>query len=485
MNDAEIRLAVKIDDSSATKSVDNIEGKVKSLQNTFIGVGSKLSLAVTAPITGLVAMGINYNKQMEQYQASLETMLGSTDKATKRIDEIKKFAAKTPFETADLMKAEQTMLAFGLSANKTQDYMQMLGDVSQGNKEKFSGLTLAFSQVQSTGRLMGQDLLQMINQGFNPLQIISEKTGRSMADLKKDMEKGAISSEMVADAFKSATSKGGRFYKAMDKQSGTTAGKMSTMTDAFNQSLGDLTTTLLPLFTNIVSGLTKIFTLFSSLNGPAKTFILILLGLATIVGPLMTIVGGFMALSGALSIGMLPLLAIIAGIALVITAIVFLLQNFDKIKKWFSGFFTFIKNIWNSIVGIFKTIGTTIANAISGTIKGVVNTILGWAVNIINGFIKAINLAIGTINKIPGVDIKKLTLLKAPKLATGTNYMPNDGLAYLHQGEAVVPKKYNPAMGGMQSITVQIPDIYLDGQKVSRTVIPYITKTVKTSGGNI
>ena len=79
-------------------------------------------------------------------------------------------------------------------------------------KNKLSSLTLAFSQVQSTGRLMGQDLLQMIGQGFNPLQIISEKTGRSMADLKKDMENGAISADMVTEAFKIATSEGGRFF---------------------------------------------------------------------------------------------------------------------------------------------------------------------------------------------------------------------------------------------------------------------------------
>ena len=77
-------------------------------------------------------------------------------------------AAKTPFEMGDLASASQTLLSFGDDANKVQGHLKMLGDISLGNKEKFNGLALVFGQVQSQGKLMGQDHLQMINAGFNP-----------------------------------------------------------------------------------------------------------------------------------------------------------------------------------------------------------------------------------------------------------------------------------------------------------------------------
>jgi len=64
-------------------------------------------------------------------------------------------------------------------------------------------------------------------------------------------------------------------------------------------------------------------------------------------------------------------------------------------------------------------VGTSIGNAIGGAVKGVVNSILGFAENTINGFIRAINIAIDAINKVPGVNIGKLGLLNIPRLETG------------------------------------------------------------------
>ena len=109
-------------------------------------------------------------------------------------------------------------------------------------------------------------------------------------------------------------------------------------------------------------------------------------------------------------------------------------NTFSAVGSWFKGVFTsawegiktafskvtgFFKGIWESITGIFSKVGTAIADAISGAVKKAVNTVLSLAIKIINGFISAINLAIGVINLIPGVDIKKLDKMEVPKLARG------------------------------------------------------------------
>jgi tape measure domain-containing protein len=183
---------------------------------------------------------------LEQTQVGFEVMLGSAEKANKMIADIRQFAKVTPFETTDLVKASETMLGFGIAGEKIMPTLKMLGDVSRGNAEKLRLVSLAYSQIQAAGRLMGQDLLQLINAGFNPLQEISQKTGKSMAQLKKEMEAGKISASMVTEAFISATSAGGRFFGMMERQSQTFHGMVSTLRDEWNEGLIDLGQRILP-----------------------------------------------------------------------------------------------------------------------------------------------------------------------------------------------------------------------------------------------
>lgn len=114
------------------------------------------------------------------------------------------------------------------------------------------------------------------------------------------------------------------------------------------------------------------------------------------------------------------------------------------IKNAFSGVAKFFTGIWDTITGIFAKVGSAIGNAISGAVKKAVNTVLSLAVGLINGFIKAINLAIKVINLIPGVDIKQLSLLEVPKLARG-GVIDKPTIAMVGEAgkEAVMPLERN------------------------------------------
>lgn len=107
---------------------------------------------------------------------------------------------------------------------------------------------------------------------------------------------------------------------------------------------------------------------------------------------------------------------------------------FSSVASWFSGIFqsawngiknafssvgSFFQGIWNNIKSMFTKIGTAIGDGISGAFKSVVNGVIGFAAKIINGFIDSINWAIGVINKIPGVNINKLSRIQLQGLAKG------------------------------------------------------------------
>jgi tape measure domain-containing protein len=227
-------------DNSGLK--ESLNDSVKSTEKGMGKVGAALiSAAASAGVLAGAVRGIEFNKAAEQAQVSFDVMLGSAEAARDMLKSLKEFANNTPLEFSDIRDATQTLVNFGMSGADAIATIKRLGDVSGGNADKLNSLAIAFGQVQSQGKLTGQDLLQFINAGFNPLKEISDKTGESMASLKERMSEGAITSQMVADAFKSATSEGGQFYGMLEKQADTLAGKQSTLNDAFDTFLGKMT----------------------------------------------------------------------------------------------------------------------------------------------------------------------------------------------------------------------------------------------------
>ena len=177
--------------------------------------------------------------EIESLQISFETLAGASA-GNKLFSQIREFAVQTPMMMKDLAAGAQTMLAFNIATEKVMPILKAIGDISMGDAQKFNSLSLAFSQMSATGKLMGQDLLQMINAGFNPLSVISEKTGKSIGELKTEMEAGKISTDMVTEAFISATSEGGKFYGMLEKQSHGINGAISNLQGAIDDMFNDL-----------------------------------------------------------------------------------------------------------------------------------------------------------------------------------------------------------------------------------------------------
>lgn len=544
--DGEITYKVTLDSDGAIKSMERVEKSAdslsKNLSSKFTSFGKKMSVGVTLPLTALATAGVKYNASMETYLANLTTLLGGNQQeAQKLLDTLKEMANTTPYEATDLVKATQKMMAFGISADDSLKYLNMLGDVSMGDANKLDSLTLAFSQIGASGRASMEDINQMIDQGFNPLTVISEKTGESMADLRDRVSEGGVSFEEIAGAFETATSEGGTFYQSMDKASQTTEGKISTLKDGFNTALGSMTESLLPFVTEAVNGLTKVADWFANLDEDGKRAVLIIAGIALAIGPVTTAIGTLIKVGsgikslvtiikswnvvtklmtvaqGALNavmnmnpisliiIAIVALIAIIAvlwnkcewfreGVMTVINAIwgaiqsvgSFIMGVFQNVFNFVSGIFTnlwnVIQTVVNTIVSIFstawntiKSVATTVWNGILGLFSaggkiftGVVEGIAGVFKTIVNALIRGINKIIsipfntinGILNFIRNIDVLGVSPFKGlwkqnplpvpqiPTLNVGTNYIAREGLAYLHEGEAVVPKKYNPAIGG-------------------------------------
>lgn len=270
---------VKAEIQGIEKETKDSEREMQKLGDAFKGAANKGSqsflsfkniigsITFVGIIAGLTQLGrkiLDLGVKQEMLNVSFTTFLGSAERAKILLADLTKFSIITPFTPDQVNNAAKTLLAFGVQAKEIIPTLKFLGDVSSGTGKDLSEMAVIFGQIRSTGRLMGQDLLQLINAGFNPLQVIAEKTGKSVLDLKKDMENGLVTFDMVEQAFIDATSAGGLFFNLMEKQSATVGGKLSTIAGnieemekaAFNASKGGLSS-FLDILVEISSHLAK------------------------------------------------------------------------------------------------------------------------------------------------------------------------------------------------------------------------------------
>lgn len=265
---AENSLKIRIDGDASDyeKKLSGLKVKTKA-SLADIKAGIDMTTQAVGKLIEVASKGVNYNATLEQYRTSFEVMTGSAEKAADVVERLRTMGAETPFETTDLVQVTQLLMQYGFTADDAIEKMSMLGDIAQGNKEAMVSIATGYAQMSSAGKVNLQDIKQMINGGFNPLQEISERTGESMASLYDRISKGDMAVSEITDSMRYATSEGGKFFQSMEKQSKTLNGQLSTLKDNAMQLLGSITegmsenlaSEMLPLVNNIVGELQTAF----------------------------------------------------------------------------------------------------------------------------------------------------------------------------------------------------------------------------------
>lgn len=380
---ADLDFRIRVQGSEeAHSTVRNLNGTFKKIGSTVSNVGkgilsfgAKMTAGVTVPILGLIGAGLKFNMTMESLQSSFKVLLGSEEKAIDMTKKLKDMAASTPFEVKGLADATKTLLSFGVTEEKVLPIMSKLGDVSLGNAERFKALNLVMGQVSANGKLQGQDLLQFINAGWNPLQQIIARTGETMSEVRDRMSKGKVSVKEVERALKDATSEGGRFYKGMEEGSKTLGGRLSTLKDNFMELLGNATKPLFDFISQkLVPVLITLVQKFNNIDPSIKTVIFAVALLAAAIGPaiavfgliviavgqfifaITTIVAGITALISGLGLLLIPITLVGAAFAVLTTVMAglgvwYLIDRFGSLQGVFQAIQTFIQT---SLVPAFK-----------------------------------------------------------------------------------------------------------------------------------
>ena len=392
--------------TSTPKLMERINNAAFKINNIFQAVQNTVGA-----VGNVVDKIIDAGGENELQKLNMTTLFqGNTAAAEEMFEKISEYGKATVYDKSGLIEAQKTMMSFGIEGEKAFSTLKQIGDIAMGDSQKMQSLALAFSQATSAGKLQGQDLMQLINAGFNPLNEISKHTGESMASLKEKMSKGQISAEMLAQAFAWATEEGGLFYQGAEKAGDSTMGKINQLKDTFDEFLINVFDRLKPVIDTCLSFATGFLeTLPALLDGIANgvsnvigffsEFAPIIIGVATAMGILTMamnaskismaaqelildaliikeriVIGlkklwiGVQATLNAV-MALNPITLIVAGIAVLVGAIVWVCS---KITGWGS--------LWKGIVGFMKY-----------TFLAFVDGIMLYFTTFINGFLIALD----------------------------------------------------------------------------------------------
>lgn len=322
------------------KSLSGIQFAAEKAANSIDSIGM---VAGTVAVAGLFKMGA----ELEKTTLFFNVLTGSVEKGTKLFSELTEFANTTPFSNQLINRNAQTLLAFGTKTEKITKILRMLGDVAGGDEERFKNITLAFAQMSAAGRLMGQDLLQMVNAGFNPLQIISEKTGKSMLELKKMMEKGQISTKLVTKAFELATGPGGRFFNLTQKMSTTMAGKWSTAMGKARFLVSQLGLSMKDIFTPVLDGAIKFIDRMSKMKAVLIPVLKSLTVFASIVIGLTFAIKAWIVVQKVINVLLIanPIGVVVVALAALVSMFVVLFKRNEKFRNGALRLFAILKKL--------------------------------------------------------------------------------------------------------------------------------------------
>ena len=220
-------------------------------------IGGLGGTALLGGFLGSMVVGnmIKEYAELETAMVDMQVIMGDDKAAKTMIDGFRELARVTPLTSKALIKGAQTMIGYGVASENVAPVMRQIGEIAGGDTQKMEALTRAFSQIQSAGKLMGQELLQLVNAGF-PIKSIADAAGVSMKEFRKEMEKGNISATHVAQAFRNLTKEGGMMYGRLAAQADTVAGSWTILKGTWEQVSAEAGEGLAPAIVSINDNLT-------------------------------------------------------------------------------------------------------------------------------------------------------------------------------------------------------------------------------------
>lgn len=295
-------------------TLENLGSKMKSFGDTVTNVGKKVSV-LSATVGSLFVAGTKYNADIERYTTAFKTFLGSAEDAEKAVDAIKNQGQTSPFDTKELIQANQMLITTGESAEDSRKTISALADaiaLTGGSNDTLGRMASNLQQIKNVGKASAMDIRQFGMAGIDIYGILADYTGKTTAEIKK-MD---ITYEDLSAALQKSASVGGKYYGGQAEMANTLSGQVSKLKKTFQDLTGELSKSLYPTIKKITEKLQGLVDWFKGLNDKQKETITKIGLLITVLGPALLIIGKLISFGGTIMSVLAKISGLIAGLSI-------------------------------------------------------------------------------------------------------------------------------------------------------------------------
>lgn len=447
--------------NKATESLANVQRKfdnagkgMKGFGDSLQNTGKKMTVGLTAPVAALTGAlfktGLASKAFNQESKQAFTVLLGSAEAAEEHMDNIMKFAKTTPFAFPDLVAANRKLVSFGVSAGKTEPIMEAIANsvaAMGGGGEQIETLSDVFAKITANGKITGEELNRLSDNGINALAILANQAGVDMDSMRKSISKGSIESEQAIEWLVDGMMNGTKGINgetvamggSLDALKDTWKGAVDSMRGAWRRAgeaiisddlfakmtdgvkaltgvINQLPALLAPLanqmgglFISAVDGAQKLINMFFALSPNAQQVALKIAAIVIAMGPLLTIFGLFFSVLGSVVSGLALFLTPVGLVLVALTALgvgigIAMLKSEEFRNRVISAFNTvrdIVGNVISGLIPILQNMWSGASSGISsfisniGNVLSVISTVFSGALNIITSFIGGLTSGFG------------------------------------------------------------------------------------------
>jgi hypothetical protein len=253
MADTNLRIKIGMQGSAEVNAgLKAIGAAASNLKGALAGIAA--AVGGVMGLNAAIQQSVRFNAQLEQQGVAFKTLLGNAEAASRRMAELARFAAQTPFELPEIVQASKVLQSLTNGALASGEGLRLVGDAAAATgrplEEAAMWIGRLYAGLQS-GTPVGEATVRLLEMG-----LISGTTARRLNELAESGEGAGQAMTILRDTF-------GRLGGAMADQSQTFSGLLSTLKDTFNMALADIGK---PLFDGLKQGISELIPVVEGLG---------------------------------------------------------------------------------------------------------------------------------------------------------------------------------------------------------------------------